>query len=86
VELFLQAWGKGTWQDVSQSNQPHEAGVLRLNIDKALHQLGWRPRWHVAEAVHRTAAWYRQFYRDPSANMLEACRADIGSYEAAITS
>ena len=55
--------GRGSWIDASDADQPHEAGVLRLNIDKALHQLGWRPRWNVAEAVRRTAAWYRRFLR-----------------------
>ena len=62
VELFVQAWGSGAWQDVSDLDQPHEAGVLRLCIDKALHRLAWRPRWSVAEAVRRTAEWFRRFY------------------------
>ncbi|MEI8371974.1 MAG: CDP-glucose 4,6-dehydratase [Planctomycetota bacterium] len=62
VELFVQAWGSGAWQDVSDPNQLHEAGVLRLCIDKSLHQLGWRPRWSVAEAIRRTAEWFRRFY------------------------
>ena len=38
-----QAWGEGRWNDASDPRQPHEAGVLRLSIDKAIHQLGWRP-------------------------------------------
>jgi CDP-glucose 4,6-dehydratase len=65
VEGFVEAWGTGSWQDVSDPRQPHEAGVLRLCIDKALHQLGWRPRWSVAEAVRRTAEWFRRFYTHP---------------------
>jgi CDP-glucose 4,6-dehydratase len=64
VELFVQAWGSGTWRDVSDPKEPHEAAVLRLCIDKALHQLGWRPRWCVAEAVRRTAEWFRRFYEN----------------------
>ena len=81
VELFVQAWGSGAWQDVSDPQQPHEAGVLRLCIDKALHQLGWRPRWSVAEAVRRTAEWFRRFYASPSPDALAACRQDIEAYE-----
>ncbi len=43
VELFLQYWGEGTWTDVSDPNQPHEAGVLRLNIDKCfINSVGGR--------------------------------------------
>ncbi len=47
VELFVQAWGDGAWQDVSDPQAPHEAGVLRLCIDKAVDQLG------LAAAVER---------------------------------
>ncbi len=86
VELFLQVWGEGTWKDVGMPNQPHEAGMLRLNIDKAIHQLGWRPRWSVSEAVRRTAEWYRQFYRQGQSSMREACLADIDRYESEMIS
>ena len=81
VELFVRAWGEGAWQDVSDPQAPHEAGALRLCIDKAVDQLAWRPRWSVAEAVRRTAEWYRRFYASPSPDALAACRQDIEAYE-----
>jgi CDP-glucose 4,6-dehydratase len=81
VDLFIEAWGSGSWKDVSDPSHPHEAAALRLNIDKALHQLGWRPRWAVAEAVRRTAAWFRRFYYEPSGTMIAACRQDIDEHE-----
>ena len=81
VELFVQAWGGGAWQDVSDPRQPHEAGVLRLCIDKALEQLAWRPRWSVAEAVARTAQWYRRFHASSLPAAAAACREDIEAYE-----
>ncbi len=81
VELFVQAWGDGAWQDVSDRQAPHEAGVLRLCIDKAIDQLAWRPRWSVAEAVRRTAQWFRRYYASPAPDALAACRQDIEAYE-----
>ena len=54
----------GTWQDVSDPSQPHEAGLLRLAIDKARFELGWRPRWPVERAVAETVAWYRHHLED----------------------
>ncbi len=81
VELFIQVWGGGAWQDVSDPGQPHEAGVLRLCIDKALHQLQWRPRWSVVEAVRRTAEWFRRFYATPTPDGLATCREDIEAYQ-----
>ncbi len=83
VEQFCAAWGKGRWQDVGDPNQPHEAGVLRLCIDKAATELGWRPRWNLDQAVARTATWYRKYYQDPARSMYDACQRDIADYEAA---
>ena len=45
IDLFLKEWGDGSWQDVSQPDQPREANILRLCIDKAVWQLGWTPAW-----------------------------------------
>lgn len=83
VESYCAAWGHGTWKDVSSPSAPHEAGILRLSIDKAVRELAWRPRWTVAEAVARTAAWYKAFYQTTGVSMRERCLADIAAYEAA---
>ena len=81
MELFIAAWGDGSWEDRSDPRQPHEANLLRLCIDKSIHQLGCGPRWRVFEAIQATAQWYRRFYREHSENMVEACHADLDRYE-----
>jgi CDP-glucose 4,6-dehydratase len=83
VELFCQAWDGGQWHDASDSRQPYEAATLRLNVDKAVQQLGWRPKWPLHHAVQRTARWYKQFYRGTRAagSMLQTCLDDIAAYE-----
>jgi len=78
VESFLQHW-PGNWQDLSDPTAPHEAGRLHLQIDKAHHQLSWRPRWDFATTVARTAGWYRTFLEGGCA--LDCCLADIDAYE-----
>jgi CDP-glucose 4,6-dehydratase len=80
VETFCQIWGDGQWEDRSDPVAPAEAHMLRLCIDKAFSELGWMPRWDVHQAVARTAAWYRQWAKDPSQNMFAACTADINAY------
>lgn len=57
---------------------PHEAAVLRLNCDKALQQLAWRPVWDIGTAIDRTGAWYRAFH--DSGQM--QTRNDIAAYVA----
>jgi len=58
VEEVLRHW-PGHWEDHSDPNAPHEAGLLHLNIDKASHYLRWRPVWSFEKAVERTVTWYR---------------------------
>jgi CDP-glucose 4,6-dehydratase len=77
---FCKAWGNGRWVDASATNRPHEAAVLKLCIDKALWNLKWRPRWDLAQAITRTALWYRKYYSKPSASMYDVCLEDIAHY------
>jgi CDP-glucose 4,6-dehydratase len=80
VAWLLDAWGGGSWRDVSDPEQPREATVLRLCIDKALWQLGWRPGWSVEQALTETARWYRRYQEDPGA-MHDVCLEQIAAYE-----
>ena len=36
---------------------PHEAHFLKLDCSKLKSVFGWRPRWHIGEAVERTVDW-----------------------------
>jgi CDP-glucose 4,6-dehydratase len=70
VELLrdlAQVWGFDTPDDsfVVVDNIPfHEAGLLKLNIDKALLRLRWTPNLFYAECVDLTGNWYRRVVRD----------------------
>lgn len=59
--------------------QRHEAGLLRLSIDKAVASLAWRPVWGFAQTVERTAGWYRRVADDRTAARA-ATEADISAY------
>ena len=60
VELFKEKWGEGfTWFDQAEVNAPHEANFLTLDCSKLKSMLGWKPRWHIEEAVEKTAEWTR---------------------------
>ncbi len=81
TSLCLQAWGEGgTWREEPAAGDGcEEAGLLRLSIDKAVHLLGWSPRWNLEEAVRRTMDWYRQHLADPGCAR-RACLDDIRAY------
>ncbi len=77
VEALYQHW-PGQWQDLSDPEDPHEADLLHLVIDKAQHRLGWFPRWDFATTVARTAGWYRSVAGgDPP---LARCLTDLNLY------
>ena len=83
VEEALPHW-PGRWQDCSDPTAPHEAGRLHLQIDKAHHQLGWKPHWPFATTVERTVAWYRAVHH--GASPLDCCMQDLQSYQEACIS
>lgn len=54
VEIFCKLWGNGAkWIDVSDKNSFHEAEILKLDCSKLKKKFGWKPRWHIEEAVKR---------------------------------
>ena len=56
--LFCQAWGDGmTWENRSETNAPHEANFLKLDCSKIKTTFGWKPRWHMQEAIQKTVEW-----------------------------
>lgn len=78
-DALLGVWGGKPWRDGASAGQPHEAGMLRLAIDKAVGTLGWRPVWDFARTVERTAGWYDAvMLRGGDARA--ACMADLDAY------
>lgn len=60
VDLFCREWGEGAvWENRSEANAPHEAGFLKLDCSKLKSVFGWKPRWHIQEAVTKTVEWTR---------------------------
>ena len=46
------------------ADDPHEAGLLRLDCSKAHTRLGWKPVWHLKKTLHQTVMWYKEFYEN----------------------
>lgn len=63
VELFARFWGEGfDWVNAGKNkNAPHEANSLKLDSSKLKGAMGWRPRWHIDEAIAHTVEWSRAY-------------------------
>jgi len=59
VNIALKVWGIGNWENKLSVNQPHEAGLLKLDISLAKKELNWSPKLNSAAAVKWTMDWYK---------------------------
>lgn len=84
VELVLEilkSW-QGEWLDRFDPTANHEATLLSLSTDKALHLLKWRPLLSFEQAVADTVTWYYAVSR--SETMARKCTAQqLATYELA---
>jgi CDP-glucose 4,6-dehydratase len=69
VDELLKHW-PGQWVDRHDTTALHEAGLLKLNIEKADEILGWRPVWNFEDAIAQTVAWYRRANAGENARVL----------------
>lgn len=60
-EKICKLYKKG-FVELDESNNPHEAKTLTLNINKAKDILGWEPVYTNLEAIDKTVLWYKNFY------------------------
>lgn len=58
----------------------NEAGLLKLNCDKAASQLKWHPTMNYQECVETVSFWYREFYGN-NQDMLSLTMEQIEAYE-----
>lgn len=77
-DAFCPATGGGWLADCGE--HPSEAAILRLDSSRAHLELGWRPRWDLARALHTTGQWHAR--HDAGDNARELILEQIGAYEA----
>jgi len=65
VEIAIRSWGSGKWNDISNKDEPHEAGILKLDITRAKKELNWHPKLNAFKSIDWAVNWYKQ----PQENM-----------------
>ena len=78
---MVAAWGSGHVDTSVQDDQPHEAGLLKLDVSKAAAHLGWHGIWDVNRTVRETVRWY-QAHHHGSDDLAALTRAQIVDYAA----
>lgn len=82
VEQVIAAWGSGSWRlHEEAAKQPHEAGILKLDITKTNTRLDWYPAYGVPQAVKQTVAWYKLADQPTDSDHVRAlCHDQIAEY------
>lgn len=79
IQLARIAYGEGEVRYGNSTEGPHEAGWLVLETTKASALLAVHAKWHLAETVDRTIAWYRA--QQAGADARSLCIAEIAAYQ-----
>lgn len=81
IQEMSNHWENIRWTNKNQSNKlMHEAKLLKLNCEKSLLFLNWKPILNFSDAVSLTIKWYKQFYQKNDVNMLDYSFSQIEEY------
>jgi CDP-glucose 4,6-dehydratase len=74
-------WTNVSWLNTTNDrDMRNEAGLLKLNCDKALFDLKWNPALNFEETVKFTVDWYKAFYDQSDKSMYDFCVQQIEEY------
>lgn len=59
VDIFCKTWGENASWENQWVGGPHEANFLKLDCSKIKSVFGWKPRWHIVDALEKTCEWTR---------------------------
>ncbi len=77
VQKAIKYWKSGKYMVPRQKSKLHEAGLLKLDINKAKTELKWKPRWSADKAIQTTINWYKD---NGSLQAYSLCERDIIDY------
>ena len=61
VTLFCDLWGDGAFWVNQHDGGPHEANFLKLDCSKLKKTFGWKPHWHIQDAIEKTIVWSKAY-------------------------
>ncbi len=81
VDEVIKHWPDKKWINKSNENEfPDEAGLLKLNCDKAKSKINWKSTLTFEETSKWTAEWYRTYYTKGESEALKITQSQIKKY------
>ncbi len=80
VDEAKKTWPDSSWNSGEDLLKNKEANLLRLNCDRALSLLGWKPTLSFKESANMTFNWYSMFYNQSQEQAEAYTNNDINEY------
>ena len=78
VNELSKSWPESKWEiNTSDSKEYIESKLLKLNCDKALSLLNWKPLLNFEQTILLTSKWYFDFYNNKKVNIFDQCCEQI---------
>ncbi|MBR2188659.1 MAG: CDP-glucose 4,6-dehydratase [Eubacterium sp.] len=69
ADLFCETWNGRTGEQIRWVSRhdggPHEANFLKLDCSKLKSTFGWKPHWHVEQAMEEIVSWALHWRQSP---------------------
>lgn len=75
VKIAIKQWGSGNYQITQNNQNHHEAGLLKLSINKAKSQLNWVPKFTSETSIINTINWYKEALGNEATYTLKQIKA-----------
>ena len=80
VNELSNKWEGSKWDINLEKNNFAESKLLKLNCDKALSLINWKPSLDFEKTMELTADWYHGFYKENNFNAFEVCCNQIREF------
>jgi CDP-glucose 4,6-dehydratase len=81
VKSIKERWDRFEYEIDTESDNPHEARLLKLDCSKAHTLLRWKPVWGFKKALDVTVRWYKEYYENVKIYSLEDLEEYINNDE-----
>lgn len=78
LDYMIKIWPGNSWE-LDNTDNPHEANLLKLDISKAKSKLQWSPVWSLEKALNKIVQWHMSWVKQTN-NTQELCINQINQY------
>ncbi len=78
ADKMTKSWGINLSQTIDKSNNPHEAGFLKLDCSKAAKRLNWQPQFNIKKTIDLLIEWHKIYIS--GGDIKKRCLKEINEY------